>query len=81
MFLEAARHRAAGLQISTNLEFILGDAAQFEFQPETFDIIDGKLYFFVNADVYDAYKADAENILAVSHQKWPEIQHVAVGDL
>jgi SAM-dependent methyltransferase len=39
VFLEAARHRAAGLQISSNLEFILGDAAQFEFQPETFDIV------------------------------------------
>ncbi len=39
VFLDAARQRATGLQISSNLEFILGDAVQFEFQPETFDII------------------------------------------
>lgn len=39
VFLEAARQRATGLQVSSSLEFILGNAVQFEFQPETFDII------------------------------------------
>jgi cyclopropane fatty-acyl-phospholipid synthase-like methyltransferase len=39
VFVEAARQRAAGLQVSSNVEFALGDAAQFEPQPETYDIV------------------------------------------
>ena len=39
VFLDAACQRAASLQIASNLEFILGDAAQFETQPETYDIV------------------------------------------
>jgi SAM-dependent methyltransferase len=39
VFVEAARQRAAGLHVSSLVEFHLGDAAQFETQPETYDIV------------------------------------------
>ena len=61
--------------------FAVGLGKKFDGDPKFADIVDGKLYLFVNGDVYDAYKADADAILTASHQKWPEIQHIAVGDL
>lgn len=39
VFVEAARHRAAGLQVSSQVAFHLGDAAQFQAPPETYDIV------------------------------------------
>ncbi|WP_084396534.1 YHS domain-containing (seleno)protein [Henriciella aquimarina] len=49
--------------------------------PHYADIVDGKLYLFVNADVFEKYKKDSKRILAKAEKTWPSIQHKAVGDL
>jgi YHS domain-containing protein len=45
------------------------------------DIVDGKLYLFVNADIFEKYLEQKDEILAGAEAKWPEIREVAVGDL
>jgi len=49
--------------------------------PHYADIVDGKLYLFVNAEIFEKYKKDSKNILAKAEKTWPSIQHKAVGDL
>ena len=44
-------------------------------------IVDGKLYLFVNEDIYAKYKQDARNILRKAEQTWPSIEHTAIEDL
>ena len=45
------------------------------------DIVDGKLYLFVNAAVFQRYLADKENTLRAAEEKWPTIKHSKVEDL
>lgn len=54
---------------------------KFDGDPQFADIVDGKLYLFVNADVFAKYKKDKANILKRAERTWPTIQHKAVGDL
>ena len=49
--------------------------------PHYADIVDGKLYLFVNATIYQRYLADKENTLRTAEQKWPGIKHKRVEDL
>jgi SAM-dependent methyltransferase len=39
VFIEAARQRAAGLGVASQVEFHVGDAVQFEAMPESYDIV------------------------------------------
>ena len=50
-------------------------------QPGNWSIVDGKLYLFVNAEIFAKYKKDSKRILATAEKMWPSIQHKAVGDL
>ena len=43
--------------------------------------MDGKLYLFVNAEIFEKYKKDSKRILAKAERTWPRIEHKAVGDL
>jgi YHS domain-containing protein len=54
---------------------------KFDGDPRYADIVDGKLYLFVNEDIYAKYKEDARNILRNAERTWPSIQHTAVEDL
>ncbi|NHK29492.1 hypothetical protein FF098_016390 [Parvularcula flava] len=45
------------------------------------DIEDGKLYLFVNADVFEKYKKNKAKILRDAEKMWPSIKHKAVEDL
>lgn len=54
---------------------------KFDGDPNYADIIDGKLFLFVNAEIFEEYKKDKANILAKAEKLWPSIEHVAVGDL
>lgn len=45
------------------------------------DIVDGKLYLFVNKAIFDKYLEDKDTVIAGAFSKWPEIQSVPVGDL
>ena len=49
--------------------------------PRYADIVEGKLYLFVNAAVFQSYLADKENTLRTAKEKWPTIKHSKVEDL
>jgi len=54
---------------------------KFDGDPQFADIVDGKLYLFVNGAVFEKYKADSVNILRNAEKTWPKIRSVAVKDL
>ncbi|RAN40288.1 hypothetical protein HY26_12645 [Hyphomonas sp. GM-8P] len=54
---------------------------KFDGDPQYADIVDGKLYLFVNAEIFEKYKKDSKRILAKAERTWPRIEHKAVGDL
>lgn len=49
--------------------------------PRFADIVDGKLYIFLNAAVFEAYKKDKVGILAKAAKSWPGIHHVSVSQV
>ncbi|WFL78366.1 YHS domain-containing (seleno)protein [Altererythrobacter arenosus] len=49
--------------------------------PRYADIVDGKLYLFVNAAIFEKYLADKDNTLRKAEQQWPTIKHTAVEEL
>ncbi|MGD8416513.1 MAG: YHS domain-containing (seleno)protein [Pseudomonadales bacterium] len=54
---------------------------KFDGDPRYADIVDGKLYLFVNEEIYHKYKQDSRNILRKAEQTWPSIRDKAVSDL
>jgi YHS domain-containing protein len=54
---------------------------KFDGDPRYADIVDGKLYLFVNEEIYHKYKADQENILRKAEQTWPSIRSKSVSEL
>lgn len=46
--------------------------------PRYADIVDGKLYVFLNAVAFGKYKEDKAGTLAKAEQNWPAMHHVAV---
>lgn len=49
--------------------------------PRYADIVDGKLYLFVNAVIFERYLADRENTLRKAEEQWAKIRHARVEDL
>ncbi len=45
------------------------------------DIVDGKLYLFVNAAIFEKYLANKDAVIAGAFAKWPAIRASAVKDL
>lgn len=54
---------------------------KFDGNPQHFDVHDGKIFVFLNADTRDAYFKDVEGTIAKADAQWAEIEHVAAGDL
>lgn len=54
---------------------------KFDGDPRYADIVDDKLYLFVNEEIFVKYKQDRENILRKAEATWPSIRHKAVDDL
>lgn len=54
---------------------------KFDGDPRYADIVDGKLYLFVNEEIFVKYKQDRANILRKAEATWPSIEHKAVEDL
>lgn len=48
--------------------------------PRYADVVDGKLYLFLNAAVFEKYLEDKESVLEGAAKNWPEIHHIAVAD-
>ena len=61
--------------------FAVALGKKFDGDPNFADIVDGKLYLFVNAEIFAKYKKDSNRILAKAENKWPTIKHTAVEDL
>ncbi len=61
--------------------FAVALGKKFDGDPRFADIVDGKLYLFVNAEIFAKYKKNPEKILANAEKKWPTIKHKAVKDL
>ena len=45
------------------------------------DIVDGKLYLFVNSAILAKYREDPEAVIAGAKAKWPSIVNTPVNDL
>lgn len=45
------------------------------------DIVDGKLYLFVNAAIFEKYLENPEEVIAGAYDLWPGIRATPVGDL
>ena len=54
---------------------------KFDGNPHYADIVDGKLYLFVNAAVFEAYQKDPAGTIAKAEATWPEIRSTPVSDL
>lgn len=49
--------------------------------PRFADIVDGRLYVFLNAAVFEAYQADKAGILAQAAANWPAMHHRTVAEV
>lgn len=45
------------------------------------DVVDGQLYLFVNAAIFEKYLEDKQAVISGAHAKWGEIEHSPVGAL
>ncbi len=45
------------------------------------DIVDGKLYLFVNAAIFEKYLEDKTSVIDGAHTKWPDIAATPISDL
>lgn len=45
------------------------------------DVVDGKLYLFVNAAVFEKYLENRDEVLRVAHDKWSSIRSASISDL
>ena len=61
--------------------YAVAKGKKFDGDPQFGDIVDGKLFLFVNAEIFEIYKKDSENIPRKAEKTWPTIQHKAVEDL
>lgn len=54
---------------------------KFDGDPQFADIVDGKLYLFVNGAVLAKYKLDPQRYITDAHKTWPKIRSKAVSEL
>lgn len=45
------------------------------------DIVDGKLYLFVNAAIFEQYLANSAEVIRGAYETWPDIVSTPIGDL
>ncbi len=61
--------------------FAVALGKKFDGDPRFADIVDGKLYLFVNAEIFEKYKKNPRKILADADKTWPKIRSKAVESL
>jgi len=49
--------------------------------PRFADIVDGKLYLFLDAEAFAAYEEDKAGTLAKAKRNWPGMHHVSVAEV
>ena len=61
--------------------YAVAKGKKFDGDPRFADIVDGKLYLFVNAAIFQKYKENPTKILSDAEKMWPKIRDKAVGEL
>lgn len=54
---------------------------KFDGDPQFADVRDGKLYVFLNEEIYNAYQADQAGTIAKAETQWEQIRHTAASEL
>ncbi len=54
---------------------------KFDGNPQYADIVDNKLYVFLNEDIYKEYLKDRKGTIRKAEQKWKKIRHTAATEL
>ncbi|MCG8465473.1 MAG: hypothetical protein MI750_11555 [Xanthomonadales bacterium] len=54
---------------------------KFDGNPRYADVVNGKLYVFLNEEIYKAYQKDTKGTISKASDSWKKIQHKAVADL
>ena len=54
---------------------------KFDGDPQWADVRDGKLYVFLNEEIYNAYQADKAGTIKKASKQWGKIEHTAASDL
>lgn len=55
--------------------------AKFDGDPRYSDVVDGKLYVFLNEEIYNAYKQDPQGTITRAEENWQRIRSVPSKDL
>ncbi|MEM1316368.1 MAG: YHS domain-containing (seleno)protein [Pseudomonadota bacterium] len=61
--------------------FGVAKSKKLDGDPRYADVVDGKLYLFLNAAVFEAYSQDKASVLAQAERNWPGIHHRSVADV
>lgn len=61
--------------------FGVAKGLKLDASPRFADVVDGKLYLFLNADVFEAYKKDKAGIIAKAEAEWPDMEHRTVEEV
>lgn len=54
---------------------------KFDGDPQFADVRDGKLYVFLNEEIFNAYQKDEAGTISTAEEKWTNIKHTAAKDL
>jgi len=54
---------------------------KFDGDPQYADVVDGKLYLFLNEDIFRMYQKDKAGTIAKAKVNWTKIKHTAATDL
>ena len=61
--------------------FGVSKGKKFDGDPRYAAVIDGKLYVFLNEEVFQAFQQDRAGTIARAAENWPRIENVAAADL
>lgn len=54
---------------------------KFDGNPNYAEVVNGKLYVFLNKEIFGLYKKDKKGTIGKAATKWPKIKHTAATDL
>lgn len=54
---------------------------KFDGDPQYADIVDGKLYVFLNEEIYKAYQQNPKKTIKTAAKQWKKIEHTAAAAL
>ena len=54
---------------------------KFDGDPQYADVVDGKLYVFLNEEIYKEYQKDRSGTIKKAQKSWRKIKHTAAADL